>query len=210
MIPRMFLLVVFLAAVVGCGGGKLPEDQAKATEGASQELPPDHPPIGGGGPMAGGMGGESGPTDDNPLPLKLTGVNSVEELTKGVAAAGSDEARTAYEAGFRKCFTADAQKRDYAGAVVDLEKAIALNPGFAHAYRALGYARFNQGFNVQGALDNYKKAVELQPEYGEAHYALAFMYAMNDLDQGAVHFKKAMELGVPDERNLGERYYKGQ
>jgi tetratricopeptide (TPR) repeat protein len=205
---RTCLLFVVLIAVAGCGGGKLPEDQAKAAPG-SQELPPDHPPIGG-GPMAGGMGGESGPTDDHALPLKLTGVNSIEELEKGEASAGSEEARAAYEAGYRKTFTADSQKRDYAGAVTDLEKAISVNPGFAHAYRALGYALFNQGFNVQAALENYRKAVDLDPNYGEAHYALAFMYAMNDLDKGAVHFKKAMELGVPDERNLRDQYYQGR
>jgi TPR repeat protein len=63
------------------------------------------------------------------------------------------------------------------------------------------------GFNVDGALADYKKAVELKPDYGEAHYALAFMYAMGDREKGVEHFKKAMALGVPDERNLGEKFY---
>lgn len=194
-----------IAVASGCGGGKLPEakqDQAKS-------LPEGHPPVdgSGGAPMMGSLGSE-GPTDDNPLPLKLSGINSVEELKKGSAYPKSDEARSLYENGFRKTFTADPSKRDYAGAETDLKKAIELEPGFAHAYRALGYAQFNMGFNVQAALDNYKKAVEIDPNYGEAHYALAFMYAMNDLPKGAEHFKKAMELGVEDERNLGERFYK--
>jgi len=195
-----------IVMVSGCGGGKLPE--AKQDEAGAKALPEGHPPVdgSGGAPMMGSLGSD-GPTDDNPLPLKLTGINSVEELKMGMAYAKNDEARTLYEEGFRKTFTADPAKRDYQGAEADLKKAIELEPGYAPAYRALGYAQFNMGFNVQAALDNYKKAVEIDPNYGEAHYALAFMYAMNDLDKGAEHFKKAMELGVKDERNLGERFY---
>ena len=41
----------------------------------------------------------------------------------------------------------------------------------------------------------------------EAHYALAFLYAMNDRETGADHFWRAMELAVPDERGLAEKYY---
>ncbi len=204
------LWLVGLAALAliaaGCGGGKLPEDQQQA-----QALPEGHPPVdgSGGAPMMGALGSE-GPTDDHPLPLKLSGINSIEELRKGIAQAGNDQVRKLYEAGFRKTFTADQAKRDYPGAEADLQQAIALAPNFAHAYRALGYAQFNMGFNVEAALDNYKKAIELDPDYGEAHYALAFMYAMNDLPKGAEHFKRAMELGVQDERGLGERFYSGK
>ncbi len=205
------LLLVTLAALslivvaLGCGGRKLPE----AKQDEAKSLPDGHPPVdgSGGAPMMGSLGSD-GPTDDNPLPLKLTGINGVEELKKGNAYPKNEEARKLYEEGYRKTFTADPAKRDYVGAEADLKKAIELEPGYAHAYRALGYAQFNMGFNVQAALDNYMKAVEIDPNYGEAHYALAFMYAMNDLPKGAEHFKKAMELGVQDERNLGERFYK--
>lgn len=194
-----------IVVALGCGGRKLPETK----QDQAQSLPDGHPPVdgSGGAPMMGSLGSD-GPTDDNPLPLKLTGINSVEELKKGIAFPKNEEARKLYEEGYRKTFTADPAKRDYVGAEADLKKAIELEPGYAHAYRALGYAQFNMGFNVQAALDNYMKAVEIDPNYGEAHYALAFMYAMNDLPKGAEHFKKAMELGVQDERNLGERFYK--
>jgi tetratricopeptide (TPR) repeat protein len=157
--------------------------------------------------MSGTMLGSEGPTDGDALPLKLTGLSSLEELKHGLAMTENAEAKTVFEAGFRKTFTADPTKRDYQGAVADLEKALALDPQFAAAYRAMGYAKFNMGFNVDGALADYKKAVELKPDYGEAHYALAFMYAMADRDKGVEHFKKAMELGVPDERNLKEKFY---
>lgn len=203
-------VVPVLFTLAGCGGGKLPEAQ-KQDEAA---LPEGHPPVaggaGGGAPTAGALLGSEGPTDQNPLPLKLTGLSSVEELNHGLTMTTNEEAKAVFEAGFRKTFTADATKRDYAGAVQDLEKALALDPNFAAAYRALGYAKFNTGMNVDGALADYMKAVELKPDYGEAHYALAFMYAMGDREKGAVHFKKAMELGVPDERSLGEKFYSGK
>ncbi len=203
----LFLSVTVAALLIaGCGGGKLPEEEQG---GQQAQLPEGHPPMGGqGGPMTGSLGDE-GPTDDNPLPLKLHGLNGVDELDRALADANNDEAKEAFEEGYRKTFTADAAKRDYPGAVKDLNKAIELEPDFAQAYRALGYAEFNIGFNVDAAMKNYQKAVELKPDYGEAHYALAFMYAMGDRSKGAEHFKKAMDLGVKDERNLGERFYSG-
>lgn len=205
-------LLVFLPAIflfLGCGGGQLSdsEDQAQA-QGQSQtgqpDLPEGHPPMGG----TSGLGSDA-PTDGDALPLKLTGLSSLAELEASAKGTKNKEAREAFMTGFRKTFTADASKRDYGGAEVDLARAIELDPEFAEAYRAIGYARFNTGFNVQAAMDAYLKAVELKPDYGEAHYALAFMYAMNDLDSGKDHFQKAMDLGIPDERELGNRYYSG-
>jgi len=203
----VFVLVAFVS--LGCGGGQLSDSKDEAPEQAQNqttdqaELPEGHPPMPG---ESSGLG-SSAPTDDNALPLKLTGLSSLVELEASAAGTDNKEAREAFIAGYRKTFTADAGKRDYGGAETDLSKAVQLDPNFAEAYRALGYARFNTGFNVQAAMDAYLKAVELKPGYGEAHYALAFMYAMNDLDSGKVHFKKAMELGIPDERGLGSRYY---
>jgi tetratricopeptide (TPR) repeat protein len=201
-IPAALCAAAFFAA---CGGGKLSDSdnaQGQAEAQAQAQMPEGHPPI-----QPQGSLGSSEPTDDNALPLKLKGMNSIVELKEGMAATDNAEARAAYESGYRKTFTADAEKRDYAGAAQDLQHAIELDPNYAEAYRALGYAEFNMGFNVDGALKDYLKAVELKPSYGEAHYALAFMYAMGDRTKGAEHFKKAMELGVPDERNLGERFY---
>ncbi len=209
----MKALLVFVSTVfvlLGCGGGQLSDSKDEATGQAQDQtsdqaaLPEGHPPMGG----TSGLG-SSAPTDDDPLPLKLTGLSSLVELEASAAGTKNKEAREAFIAGYRKTFTADAAKRDYNGAEGDLSKAIQLDPNFAEAYRALGYARFNTGFNVQAAMDAYLKAVELKPKYGEAHYALSFMYAMNDLESGKVHFEKAMELGIPDERQLGSRYYSG-
>lgn len=181
----------------GCGGGKLSDSKTRGDE--PQAKAGTEPPVSG--------LGSSGPLDDHSLPLKLTGLNSVEELERGMIGGREPKALEAFEVGFRKTFTADATKRDYAGAIVDLEEAVRIEPGYAEAHRALGYARFNQGFNVQGAMEAYQRAIELKPDYGEAHYALAFLYAMNDRDKGADHFWRAMELAIPDERGLAEKYY---
>ena len=45
------------------------------------------------------------------------------------------------------------------------------------------------------------------PDYGEAHYALSFMLTQSDLERGRRHFERAMQLGVPDERNLRGQFY---
>jgi len=201
------VLVAMLVGGVGCGGGKLPEESKNKDQAA---LPEGHPPVDGSAPMGGGPLGAAGPTDGNSLPLRLEGLSSAAEMTRGKAMTQNADAQAAFESGFRKTFTSDSQKRDYQGAVQDLDRAISLDPNFAAAYRARGYAKFNLGFNVQDAMTDYLKAVELKPDYGEAHYALAFMYAMpgqGDQVKGEEHFKRAMELGVPDERDLKTKFY---
>ena len=114
-----FAALSLIVVAVGCGGGKLPE--AKQDEAGAKGLPEGHPSVdgSGGAPMMGSLGSD-GPTDDNPLPLKLTGINSVEELKKGNAYPKNEEARKLYEEGYRKTFTADPAKRDYVGAEADL------------------------------------------------------------------------------------------
>lgn len=197
-VAAMFL-TGFLAA---CGGGKLEDSSAKT------ELPEGHPSVDDAGsqPAMTALGSDE-PTDGEQIPLKLKGLNSLDELTRGLEGTDNAEARELFATGFRKTFSADASKRDYVEAARDLESALELDPNFAEAHRALGYARFNTGFDMVAALDEYQKAVELKPDYGEAHYALAFLYAMGDLEKGSTHFKKAMELGIEDERDLGGKFY---
>jgi len=159
-------------------------------------------------PMAGMGGGAPVETDgDEDLPLKKTGINSRAELDRGRAAATTDEARAAFERGFRLTFTTRQDRRGYQEALTLLRRAIDLEPKLAEAYRALGYAVFNTGGGFEGAIPLYEKAVAIRGDYGEAHYALAFFLGESDLTRGREHFRRSKELGVPDERGLGPRYY---
>lgn len=157
-----------------------------------------------------GMGGDSNaPTDGNAIPLKQSGVGGATELQREKAALPDAAGANDFERAFRLTFTTDRTQRDYSTARELLLALIQKQPRFAGAYRTLGYAEFslNPG-DVGLALQHYNKAVELHPNYGEAHYAIAFMHAATENRQeGLQHYRKAMELGVADERHIGERFY---
>lgn len=193
------------------------------------QLPPGHPPIGGGAgaaapgmvpghpPMGGAMAGKAaGNMGDSTaeqgveLPLVLEGSGSLTELKTRLAKVSDAALHPPLEEGFRKVFTVQRQARDNARATALLEplaahadKAVA-----AFAERILGYVRINSGFDAEGAKTRYLKALELDPEYGEAHYALAFTLAISDLGKGKEHFERAMALGVPDTRGLRAQFYR--
>jgi tetratricopeptide (TPR) repeat protein len=179
--------------------GQAPPAGHRATNGA---VPEGHPPLGDGPGPAGGAA-----VDPNSLPLKESGSGSRAELTRARAATQDPESARLFAEGFLLTFTSDTSKRDYPRARELFQQAIALDPKYAEAYRGLAYAEFNIGFNREAAFQNYEKALQLKPDYGEAHYAMAFLYAMDDVGKGAEHFQRAMELGIEDERNLGQRFY---
>ncbi len=195
----------------GEAAGGVAQGGESSAGGSSGTLPPGHPPMGG---MGSGMGsapmmGSAGPTDGNPLPLKLTGLSSATELKRELTKLPDKQAAAHFEQAFRLTFCSDASKRDYAGAESLLETLIASNPKFAPAYRVRGYARFNMNaMQPAASIADYDKAVELDPKYGEAYYAIAFMCAATgDRAKGYDAYKKAMSLGVADERGIGERFY---
>jgi tetratricopeptide (TPR) repeat protein len=173
----------------------------------SGNLPEGHPPIEGGSMTAGGA-----VVDPENLPLKEKGSGSMAELTRAQSGTKNPAAAAAFAQGFHLTFTSDQTHRDYPRARDLFQQALRLDPKFAEAYRGLAYAEFNIGFNSDAALQNYEQAIALKPDYGEAHYAMSFMCAMDPSNQanmakGAEHFKRAMELGIEDERNLGQRFY---
>lgn len=193
--------LVLLGALLlgGCGQKQGPEPEA--TEAPPQTAQPPLP-----APFMQGQANE--PLEEGKaLPLKLTGLNSVEELNRARAPLPDAESRQLFEEAFRQTFTADPAGRNYGEAANKFHQVLQKHPKSAEAYRGLGYAVFNQG-QPQQALEYYLKAIEISPNYGEAHYAVAFLYAMGDTSQGRQHYQKAMELGIPDERKLGERFYK--
>ena len=141
------------------------------------------------------------------LPLPLKGAGGAEELKRRLGLIKDPAVRARVEAAFRKTFTLNRSKRDPMGAAKALT-GLTNGTDAATAQRILGYVAIQarQGFGV--ALEHYKKAVALDPKYGEAHYALAFTYVISDRVTGAKHFARAMALGVPDTRGLGQRFYK--
>jgi hypothetical protein len=192
-------------------GGAMAHGGGSAPGGQPGSLPPGHPSMGGG---MGGMGGapamgSSGPTDGNALPLKLTGSNSAAELKRELAKLSDKQAAAHFEQAFRLTFCADATKRDYAAAEGLLEPLLTTNPKFAPAYRTRGYARFNMNpMQPNESIGDYQKAVEIDPKYGEAYYAIAFMCAATgERDKGFEAYKKAMALGLADERGIGQSFY---
>jgi tetratricopeptide (TPR) repeat protein len=173
-------------------GGASATDQGSSDQPGG--LPAGHPPIG-------------DQVDPTTLPLRENGSGSLAELERARAATRNQEACRFLERGFHLTFTSDKQSRNYPAARDFFRSAIELDPDYAEAYRGLAYAEFNIGFNREAAMEGYLKAIEMKPDYGEAHYALAFMYAMDDLEKGSEHLKKALDLGLEDERNLIENFY---
>lgn len=159
-------------------------------------------------PAASGMVAPHGAVEQGQtLALKLEGIGGKAELDHALAKLDDEDARGLFEMGYRQCFAVDPTKRDYPAVTAAMNSVLQRDPDYAPAYRVLAYAALNTGFDMQGATKYYEKAVELDPDYGEAHYALSFMLTQFDIERGREHFKKAMELGVPDERNLGARFY---
>ena len=197
------LVSALLIPAVGCQKAEKTAEKTPAGQ-----MPADHPPMD--APFAKGMQDAQGPTDGAEVALIVSGNNSAEEMNRALAKLDDPEAKKDYEMAFRYTFSAKQSQRNYPEAQRLVEKILETHPDYAPAYRVLGYDRFNMDMrNPQASMDAYLKAVELDPNYGEAHYALAFMYAMGDRSKGMEHYKKAMELGIVDERHLGERFYAG-
>ncbi len=191
------LLIIAFVLTIGCSKKEKPEAKTAAVPNPHAGMVNPHT----------GMAMNAVATDNNPLPLKLKGINSVEEMQRAAKQIKNKKLRKRFEHDFRLCFTENRSLRNYQAARTDLLDFVNKMPDFAPAYRLLGYTEFNIGFNVQKTMEYYNKALQLNPNYGEVHYALAFMYVMSDLNKGLMHFKKAMALGIPDEHNLGPQYY---
>ena len=201
---RRALLFVTAAAfaTLGCSKEPAPLPGAGAAAGdapSAGALPSGHPPISSPGTETNAAPGSR--------PLKPDGIGSETELAHCLAKIQDPALKTRFEEGFRACFTSTQADRDYRLAADSANEILAKIPNFAPAYRVLAYARLNTGFDMQGATELYEKAIAADPNYGEAHYALSFMLTQTDPARGREHFQKAMALGIPDERDLGSRFY---
>jgi tetratricopeptide (TPR) repeat protein len=190
------LILVALSAA-GCA--------RSGADGQAGSPPPGQAPANPHAGVAGGLGDATGPNDGHAIALKATGISSAAEMTRDRARLDTQELRKDYEMAFRHAFSARFGQRNYPESIRLINKVITERPGFAPAYRVLGYALFNMNRATE-ALAAYQRAVSIDPDYGEAHYALAFLFAMGDPAVGREHFRRAMALGVPDERNLEQQF----
>jgi Flp pilus assembly protein TadD len=93
-----------------------------------------------------------------------------------------------------------------AEAIVQIEKALAIQPDYADAHNNLGMALAHCQ-RVDEAITQYRKALELNPDFADAHNNLGNTLARNGrLDEAIIHLRRALEL-KPDfakvHNNLG-------
>lgn len=76
-------------------------------------------------------------------------------------------------------------------AVAELQRAIALDPGYADAHNNLGEARWDQG-DADAALAAWRAALAVAPDHAEAHYNLGILFHDGGrLDEALPHFERA-------------------
>ncbi|MFZ2957403.1 MAG: tetratricopeptide repeat protein [Candidatus Ozemobacteraceae bacterium] len=79
-------------------------------------------------------------------------------------------------------------------AIVEMEKAIACDSGFAEAYNKLGDYYMKKGW-LQKAIDMFKKSSELKPEVENSHFDLGCAYAhMGRYSEALYEFQKSLSI----------------
>lgn len=105
----------------------------------------------------------------------------------------------------------DCAKGNYDHAIVNLTKAIELNPNFAEAYNNRGIAYRKEG-DYDHAIDDYTKAIELKPDFAKAYNNRGNAYSdKGDYTRAIADYTKAIKL-KPDfasaHNNRGTAYLK--
>ncbi len=121
----------------------------------------------------------------------------IESYNKEIKANPNDESLY-YNRGFLKL-----QLDDTAGALVDFNNAIAINPEEASVGRGILNVLISKNFRE--AIKNFDKAIEINPNYSSAYeYRGKSKFAIND-DEGAIEdFIKAIELDPNNSNSLVE------
>lgn len=90
------------------------------------------------------------------------------------------------------------KKRDYQGAIADLDQAIQLNPKYGIAYNNRGSARLFLG-DSPGAIADHNQAIQLQPDYAKAYFNRGNAKRISKDYQGAISdYSTAIQL-TPDD-----------
>jgi tetratricopeptide (TPR) repeat protein len=87
-----------------------------------------------------------------------------------------------------------ADSGQYAEALEELEKSLALNPYYAKAHSDKGYILFRMG-KYEKAIDSIEKAIELDPELAMAYYDYgSVLEAMGRIDEAISMYKRVLEI----------------
>jgi Flp pilus assembly protein TadD len=99
------------------------------------------------------------------------------------------------------------KKKDFKGAIADLDKLIAINPNDAKAYesRGLAYARLE---DYPRAIADFNKAITINPKLTKAYIKRGLAYSvLEDYQKALSDFNKAIAL---DPRSADFYYYRGK
>jgi Flp pilus assembly protein TadD len=96
------------------------------------------------------------------------------------------------------------QQHNYAQALTEFHKALAISPKDAITYNGVG-AALRAEHDLEGAIKNWQTAVSLDPHLATAHYNLGTAYEISkDYDKAIESYKEA----VTNDNRLGEAYYR--
>ena len=86
------------------------------------------------------------------------------------------------------------QKGQVDEAMVQYQKALEIDPGYANAHYNFGNALFQKG-RLDEAMEHYQKALEIQPQYAEAHNNLGNVLRQKGrVDEAIIQYQKALKI----------------
>ena len=98
--------------------------------------------------------------------------------------------------------------RKYTDAIINVNKAIELNPYDAKAYNLRGLIKYELK-DYNGALDDYNNAIALDPNNAKAYENRGDLkHHLYDNQNACIDYNKAVELGNLDAKYLVEQYCK--
>lgn len=210
-------ICVAVVLVAGCAGEDAPEwvGAIETGEPGTSPVTPLWQPSAEASPRAATRPSHAVPTvaidvGGRRYTMRVTGLGSLAEMRRDLTQLHDPRQQDLYRCAFVKTFywTRQPGSRPYYEALRDTRALVASNPGFAPAWRCLGYAMLHLTGDVTEAVRIHRRAVGVDPSYAEAHYMLALLLAMgNRRGEGARHFDKARELGLPDSYGLAGRFY---
>ncbi len=94
---------------------------------------------------------------------------------------------------------------DNYGAILEYDRAIAINPKYAESYVNRGIAKFKVG-NIQGAIKDYNLAIAINPQDSEAYYNRGIAQFESGEERSAIKdFDRALALNPQDAEVYGNR-----